>query len=522
MTRVLPILILTVSFAPAAAKDCESALCRLVTATTNNPQLERFYAPTDYAFAWTRSGHATDQARALIDAFQQAESKGLNAADYDASDRLAQPASESDLAEFDLALTSAAVRYVSDLHFGKANPETFHNLADPKEEAADFPAFLRQRLVNATDVKAVLDALEPPYPGYRRTEQALQHYLAMAREGSLPVMPVTAKPVEPGAPYAGTAQLATVLRRLGDLPDLPTSSATYDAPLVEAVKHFQLRHGLDPDGRLGKATLAQLNTPLSQRILQLRLTMERWRWAPHSFTQPPIVVNIPEFRLRALNPQYRTELEMKVVVGSAYGDHQTPVFAAYMRYLIFQPYWDVPYSISRKELAPKIEKDRTYLAKNDYEVVTEQGKVVGDESVDDTTLAQIRSGALRVRQVPGPKNALGLVKFLLPNEHDVYLHDTPATELFSKTRRDFSHGCIRVEKPEDLAVWVLRNKPEWTRDRIRDAMNGDETLRVTLDTPIPVLIVYATAVVPEDGEVRFFADIYKQDFELARQLDTRR
>jgi len=263
--------------------------------------------------------------------------------------------------------------------------------------------------------------------------------------------------------------------------------------LVDAVKHFQVRHGLDPDGRLGRATMAQLNTPLSHRIRQLELTLERWRWVPHSFSRPPIVVNIPEFELRALNDSYGTELEMKVVVGKAYR-HQTPVIAADMREVIFRPYWDVPRSIQRTELVPKLDQGASYLANNGYEIVTSQGTVVMNKALDDAMLAQLRSGRLRIRQTPGPKNALGLVKFLFPNEYDVYLHATPAPELFSKFRRDFSHGGLRVEKTQQLAAWVLGDQSEWTPERIAGAMNGTKTIQVTLARPIPVLIVYATAV----------------------------
>ena len=229
------------------------------------------------------------------------------------------------------------------------------------------------------------------------------------------------------------------------------------ASLVDAVKRFQVRHGLDPDGRLGTGTLTELNTPLTDRIRQLQLTLERWRWVPHNFSRPPIVVNIPEFELRALDASYRTEIEMKVVVGKAY-HHQTPVFAANMKQVIFRPYWNVPVSIQRAELVPKLDRDSSYLMKNRYEVVTPQGKVVTNGIVDAPTLAQLRSGNLRIRQTPGPENALGLVAFMFPNEYDVYLHGTPAMELFAKSRRDFSHGCIRAEKPQELAAWVLRNQ----------------------------------------------------------------
>jgi murein L,D-transpeptidase YcbB/YkuD len=294
--------------------------------------------------------------------------------------------------------------------------------------------------------------------------------------------------------------LATLLRRLGDLPgNAVISEATYSGALVEGVKHFQARHGLDSDGVLGSATLRALNVPLSQRARQIELTLERWRWLPHSFARPPIIVNIPEFELRALDESGRAALRMKVVVGKAYG-HQTPVFSAEMTYLIFRPYWDVPESIARKELLPKAAADPEYFVKNHYETVP------------------TASGGSRVRQAPGPDNALGGVKFLFPNEYNVYLHGTPAVELFSKSRRDFSHGCIRVEKPEELATWVLRNKPEWTRERIREAMNSAQSLRVNLDTPIPVLIVYGTTVVAGDGDIRFFDDIYGFDASLAQTL----
>ncbi len=533
-------MLLGISWAtPASAAsdngNCETALCRLVTSgrqaslawpdfSDYTERIRKFYEPSSYAFAWTRDGAATEQAKAMIAAFRRADAKGLRSEDYDAPrwDGRLYGLSDGTLADFDLALTVSAMRYVSDLHFGRANPGLFHKPTDSDEAIADLPTFLRQRLAEGSDVKAALEGLEPPFPGYRRTQQALEKYLALANLGVLPVLPGTAKPVEPGAPYPAAAQLAAILLRFGDLPantTLSNGSAVYDSPLVDAVKQFQLRHGLEPDGRLGKTTLAQLNIPISRRILQLQLSMERWRWVPHSFPRPPVVVNIPEFRLRTLNSAYQTDLEMNVVVGSAYGGHKTPVFSADMKYVVFRPYWDVPFSIARAEIAPKIEKDRAYLAKNRYELVSAAGGVVGQT---DATVAQLRSGILRVRQVPGPENALGLIKFLFPNEHNVYLHSTPATELFAKTRRDFSHGCIRVEDPEGLAAWVLQaEKPEWTPERIHDAMNGNDTFQVTLSSPIPVLIVYSTAVVLASGEVHFLDDIYQEDARLEKIIATR-
>jgi murein L,D-transpeptidase YcbB/YkuD len=263
--------------------------------------------------------------------------------------------------------------------------------------------------------------------------------------------------------------------------------------------------------------LEQLNTPLQRRVRQLQLALERWRWVPHEFSHPPIIVNIPEFQLRAWDEADAVALSMKVIVGEAYRN-ETPVFAKDMRYVIFRPYWNVPLSIQRRELVPKILKDRDYLAKNDYEVTDNQGTVVSTGTVSDETLENLRRGVDLVRQRPGPLNALGLVVFMFPNEFDVYLHGTPAPELFSRSRRDFSHGCIRVEYPEKLAVWALHEQRGWNEARIESAMQGSETIQVNLDHPIPVLVIYTTAIVAGDGTVKFLQDIYGHDAAMEQVL----
>jgi len=295
------------------------------------------------------------------------------------------------------------------------------------------------------------------------------------------------------------------------------SSTVYQGTLPEAVKHFQGRHGIESTGLIDEETLKALNTPIARRVTQLELTLERWRWAPHEFVRPPIVVNIPEFRLRAVDEKYHWILSMKVVVGKAYG-HKTPVFASEIRSIIFRPYWNVPLGIQREEFIPKIEENPAYLAENAYDVVDSDGSVVDEDPRSEEVRDKLRSGQLGIRQRPGPDNALDLVKFDFPNQFDVYMHGTPSTELFSKSRRDFSHGCIRVEDPASLAQWILRDRPEWAAEGIRNAMYGETTVRVALLKPIPVLIVYGTAIVMEDGEVRFFDDIYGHDAALERAL----
>ena len=249
----------------------------------------------------------------------------------------------------------------------------------------------------------------------------------------------------------------------------------------------------------------------------MRLTLERWRWLPVGLRSAPIVANIPEFRLRAYDENYKIVLSMNVVVGKAYA-HDTPSFTDTMQYVVFRPYWNVPYSIAKAEFLTRLARDPDYLAKKGFEVVNGGQNVVTSGTVTSDMLAQLRAGKLYIRQMPGPKNSLGLVKFIFPNSSNVYMHDTPAQEFFAKSRRDFSHGCIRLERPADLAMWVLHENPGWDMDRVRAAMNGTPNQQVNLAHPIPVLIVYGTVIVTEDGIVHFYDDIYGHDASLEKVL----
>ena len=453
----------------------------------------------------------------------------MSADDYDGprwADRLAKlkPAtsqpSEVDATQFDVALTVCAMRYISDLHIGKVNPKHFAFGFDIEAKKYDLPEFLKTNVVDASDVAGALAQVEPPYPGYKRTIQALHTYLQLAKESDGQPFPAVTKPIAPGDSYPGVPQLTSRLRLVGDLPadaNVPPDGTIYQGPLVDAVKNFQRRLGREPDGRITTQTVADLNVPLTSRVRQMQLTLERWRWlavAPHA---APIVANIPEFRLRAYDENFKVAFSMNVVVGKAYG-HDTPVFGDSMAYVVFRPYWSVPYSIARAEFLPKIARDPDYLAKKGFEVVNSKQDVVTSGTVTPEVLEQLRSGKLFIRQTPGPKNSLGLVKFIFPNNYNVYMHDTPEQVFFSKSRRDFSHGCIRLEKPADVAVWVLRNNPGWDMDRVRAAMNGSTTQQVNLARPIPVLIVYGTAIVTEDGIVHFYDDIYGHDAALEKVL----
>ncbi|HEY6305078.1 MAG TPA: L,D-transpeptidase family protein [Candidatus Angelobacter sp.] len=515
-------------------------------------QVRNFYLPANYQLAWTKDGQPTTQARGVIRALQDSEKAGLRAADYDGprwDDRvslLAPSCPASDLAHFDLALTISVMRYLADVHSGRISPKYFKFGLDVRHKRYDVADFLHARLASARDVAPVLADVEPPYPGYQRTKAALERYLALEKLGDPPALPRVKKPVEPGAAYPALAQLDQRLRQLGDLSDDTAAyleSGLYQGALVQAVKHFQQRHDLAADGCLGVATIQQLNVPLHRRVMQLRLALERWRWLPHDLPPRFLSVNIPGFELYGYE-NHHVSLTMPVVVGRAFqGDkmtalpediHQTPVFMDEMEYIIFRPYWNIPVGITRKEILPALKKDPEYLAKHRYEVYDNQRKVlIIQDQLDDKTLEELQSGDLEFRQKPGPGNSLGLIKFVFPNNYDVYLHGTPEKQLFARSRRDYSHGCIRVQDPVALAEWTLRGDPEWTQEHILAATKNeypkkkkkkiqpgdpDEPLQVKLPKPIPVLILYATAYVEENGDVGFFDDIYGYDKDLERAL----
>ncbi len=482
-------------------------------------QIKRLYESANFAPLWINGDQPTSQATSLIGILRASRLKGLNPSDYDA-ERLAtqssslKGASAAAQALFDATLTQSTMLYISDLRIGRINPKHLKFDIDVRSKQYDLPQFLAQQVVHAGNVQSTLDQIEPPYSGYRRIENSLKQYLDLAAKGDGAKVPAGTKTIAPGDTYAGTAQLADRLRLLGDLPQGASFDA-YTGALVEGVKHFQARHGLAADGKLDAATVRELNTPLSARVQQIDDALERWRWMPTEFQQPPVLVNIPEFRLRAYAADHQLALTMNVVVGKA-APTQTPVFTDDIKFIVFRPYWNVPPGILRRTVIPGIMKNNSYLTRENFEVTDSGGRLV---SPSDDLVAGLRSGKYFVRQKPGPTNALGLIKFMFPNTYSVYLHSTPSTELFSRSRRDFSSGCIRLQKPAELAAFLLRNQLDgqqpWTLELVQKAMDsGKDNRQVNLATKIPVLILYVTAVAEEDGTVHFFDDIYGHDQRL--------
>jgi murein L,D-transpeptidase YcbB/YkuD len=473
--------------------------------------LGAFYGVCDDAPAWVSNGKVTPSALAMLQVLRDVAGRGLDPKDYPTflapspGSMGTTPDSVATFTNFELQLSIGALRLASDLRCGRIDPHVLH--ADLPSSCEGFqPAEFVWRVSRGQNPSAEFDSLEPAAPGYLRTKIALRRYLDFAHTPQM-ILPPLRGTVHPGQSSGNIVALRAVLTRTGDFTGIQdATNPLYDDPMVDAVRAFQVRHGLPPDGLLTAETYKQLTVPMQGRAAQLGLTLERWRWIQRSFTQPPIVVNIPEFRVRAYDSDMRVVLSMKVIVGGAY-HRKTPVFENQISSVIFRPYWNVPPSIQRNEIVPAMRRDPKYLEKHGYEIVHGEG------------------GSVRIRQRPGDQNALGLLKFSLPNVHDVYLHGTPAQNLFDRPRRDFSHGCIRVEDPAALAVWVLRQNAGWTREKIEAAMHGSETRSVAVMHPIPVLIVYGTGFAAENGAVYFLPDIYNEDAVLLaalRKLTVRR
>ncbi len=532
------------------------------------PAVQQFYDDRNYEVAWVEdSGGPSKQATAFIQAFKDAAKKGLNPEDYDASlwdARVKKLASKNDddVATFDAAMTVSVMRFISDLRIGRVNPTHFNFDIDTDQKKYDLPEFVSDNAVDAADVPALIRSVEPDNDQYRKLEDALQGYLAQLNPPPAPAAPAPAADAQPGAPAKPQKKLPVVFnsikpggtyiaandlaQRLEEDGDLPAGASTqwtsgqtgaYNAELSGAVKQYQAKHHLPGNGDLTLVTILSLNHQkqgsrasgtavaavqapppvdpnLQPEIHKIDDSLERWRWLPNEYVNAPLMVNLPEFVLRGYNPDHSLDFTMKVVVGKVVGEHQTPVFTHEMKYVIFRPFWNVPISIIKKELMAHIDKSGVgYLASHSFETVDSHGDHV------DATAAEIERGGVVVRQKPGPKNSLGLIKFMFPNEYNIYLHSTPEPLLFDRSRRDFSHGCIRVQKPADLAVWVLNRgnaaPGDWDLDKVTDAMqSGPDNHTVGLKNEIPIVIFYLTANIGDDGQVHFFDDIYGYDKQL--------
>ncbi len=492
--------------------------------------IEQVYSSSNPDPVWFTADGPRADASVALQALRAAGERGLAPEDYDIGalereiDALGGGDRDPDaVSRADAAMTVTMLQFLSDLRFGRVRPQQVEpHFRAPAKDAA-FVAELRDAVARGR-LAATIDAAEPAFPLYVRLKRLLATYRVLAAQPGI-VLPPLASPrnkVVVGDAYVGVPALHAQLLRLGDLAAdsaIPADDQ-YTPPLAEAVRRFQTRHGLEADGVLGKDTLGALNTPLTARLAQIRLSLERLRWLPQLQPGPLIAINIPSFRLWAFADASGAQpaiLSMAVVVGRAMRT-ETPVFIGEMRFVEFSPYWNVPPSILRNELLPLLARDPSYLDHEDMEVVgtSSSGRVLAASG--NELIAALRSGEARLRQRPGARNALGGVKFVLPNTMDIYLHATPARELFERTRRDFSHGCIRVREPEALAQFMLQGKPEWTTAQIEAAMTSGVNRTVPLAAPVPVIVFYTTVIVDGEGRALFLRDIYGHDSKLRDAL----
>jgi L,D-transpeptidase YcbB len=465
-----------------------------------------FYERRDFRPAWTRP----DQAAALAAAIDGSRSHGLDPDDYHAAAlrRLAIGAtSASDEADRELLRTDALVRLAYHLRFGKANPRELHpgwNFTRSLDAIDPVPAL--EAILAAPSLHDAVERYAPALPSYARLREALARYRAIETAGGWPAVGRGAT-LAPGASDPRVAALRERLVASGDLAREAGAPERFDEALESAVRRFQDRHGLEVDGIVGRRTLAALDVDVARRIDQLRVNLERVRWVAQDLAGDYLIVDIAGFSAR-LVLDGRPVWSSRVVVGRPY--RRTPVFRATLAHVVLNPTWTVPPTILREDVLPKLVQDPGYLERHHMQVVDAGARLVDAAGI---AWGRYRSGGFpyQIVQAPGDDNPLGQVKFLLPNPHAVYLHDTPAGRLFEKTERAFSSGCIRLEKAFDLAVLVLDDPERWSADGLRTAIRTGETRTMRVSRRVPVMLLYFTAEADEDGTVRFRPDLYGRD-----------
>ena len=481
--------------------------------------LAEVYERRNFAPNWTNR----DEIGELITVIKNTDKDGLDPADYHLREAeyvyrelgAGNLQSAHEQAALDVMLTDSLFRVAYHLRFGKVNPNNLDTNWNFKRELGDQPPAVRmQQAMDAPSLQTFLDELAPRGPIYKRLRVALADYRELAAAGGWPSV-AEGPTLKPGATDERVATIARRLAVTADIADAApyASSAVYDEALEAGVRKFQARHGLDSDGVIGPATLRAMNVPVESRIEQLRLNLERARWVFDSLSDNFIIVNIAGFRayvVRDTNIVWQTQVQ----VGRSY--HQTPVFRDEMKYVVFNPTWTVPYSIATKEMLPRIKKDPTYFDTRDFDIKDRSGALIDPKSIDWSSLSRGNFPYTFVQR-PGPRNALGRVKFIFPNEHSVYLHDTPSKALFGRAERAFSHGCVRVQNPFDLAE-VLLGSDGWDQDKIKATLDSLETKTVYLPEALPVLLLYWTADIGQTGDVHFYTDVYERDARITKAM----
>jgi len=493
--------------------------------------LPALYRNLNYQPIWVGDKGPKPECDDMVEAVQNSYKEGLNPDNYNlkeidytlsrikavsGSGKLPTPEL---LAELDILLSNSFLKYASNLLYGQINPEQIDLELVYGEKPVDLNGLL-VAAVNENKIDETLSSLLPDYPVYGRLKNALVEYREYEAEGGWKPIPAGQK-LRKGSRGGRVTALKERLAVTGELDNSAVGNDVFDETLEQAVRKYQETNGLYLDGVAGDSTIESLNVPAAERVNQIELTLERWRILPKSLGTKFVLVNIANYHLYAVENN-KDAINMRIVVGKP--KWNTPIFSEQMTHIVFNPYWNIPPSIFRDDIAPLIKSDPDYMANRNIEAVGLEMEQT--ESVDETEIAsakeeylsKVLTGNYRLRQNPGPSNPLGRVKFLFPNKHSVYLHDTPNRGYFQRAQRNFSHGCIRVEKPVELAEFVLSSDPEWTDERIESAMKRGRTQTVDLPAPVTVYILYFTAWANDDGTVSFHKDIYGLDQILQNAL----
>jgi murein L,D-transpeptidase YcbB/YkuD len=493
--------------------------------------IPQFYQQRGFSPAWTGKEGILPQARSLVAEINRADHEGLRPDDYhranivslvkkiDKKQAVGETVDTKIWVDLDILLTDAFMLYSSHLLAGRVNPETIHRDWVVVSPTVDLTDVLRSAL-NSNQITKALRDLQPLHAGYFGLKQSLAQYRNIAKKDTPP-------PLSPGTNLRkgdkgiSIQRLRERLVILGDLENAQKNPVDFfDDATDQAVIGFQKRHGLKSDGIVGPRTREMLNIPIQQRVRQIELNMERWRWSPRDLGNRYILVNIADFKLQVIEYLHPV-LEMRVIVGRPY--RRTPVFSAKMTYMVINPYWNIPTSIVFRDLLPKIKKNDSYLAQQGIKVFKNWSKnspEIDPETVDWKKIKG-QDFTYKLRQDPGPRNALGRIKFIFPNKFAVYLHDTPERSRFKETNRNFSSGCIRTEKPVDLALYLLEDDHQWSRKKLLAAIETGKSKVIEPRSPITVHLQYWTAWVDENGRLNFRNDIYDRDRRLDHALRER-
>lgn len=489
--------------------------------------LAPFYIQRGYQSAWlSADGRPLPAADALLESLSEADREGLRPADYRPTalnERLAElrqretlPAVDQ-LADFDLLFTDTFLTYGAHLLSGRLAPGKVDRDWTIPPRSRDLAAVLQEALTQDT-VTESLRALKPLNKSYGQLRETLERYRKVEQTGGWPTLGAGPN-LRQGDQGPRVRTLRARLQTSGDLGDGrgnadQNAPAVFDKSVAEAVLRFQRRHGLQETGVVGPQTRTALNVPVSERIRQVELNMERWRWLPDDFGPRYILVNIPNFKMDVFEGDRRV-MESKVVVGRL--ERQTPTFTSDMTYLVLSPRWYVPRSIAVKDKLPQLRRNPQALARQNIRIFNSAGQPINPGAVDWSAVSA-KNFNYQLRQEPGARNALGGVKFMFPNPYNVYLHDTPSRELFNRNQRTFSSGCIRISNPLDLAEYLLKDDPKWSQAAIKKAAASGRERVVNLSERVPVYLLYWTAWVDEEGLVNFRDDIYKRDQLMVRAL----